>query len=199
MVKRVRNHVNPLSILKEHSFDGFENNNPIMVDVGSCKGEFSEALIKKFPDRNFVLFEIRVPLAHKLREKFESYPNMVVFDGDAGKNFKNIFQSSIKKGAPITEIFVNFPDPWFKEKHKKRRFINKKFLEECAKWLPADTWFVFQTDQRFLFDETKEVVEASPFSHIERFENSAHDIPTHWEQQKLNEGFQIWRMRFKKK
>ena len=195
---RVRAHVNPLSILKEHSFKGFENNNPIIVDVGSCKGEFSEALIKKFPEKNFVLFEIRVPLAEKLREKFKEYPNIVVFDGDAGKNFKNIFQSSIKKGAHIEEIFVNFPDPWFKEKHKKRRFINPKFLEECAEWISDDTWFVFQTDQRFLFEETLEVVESSSFSYIERFETSAHDTPTHWEQQKMDEGFQIWRMRFKK-
>ncbi len=119
MPRRVRNHVNPLSILKEHSFQGFENNNPIMVDVGACKGEFSEALVQKFPDRNFVLFEIRVPLANKLREKFKDSPNVVVFDGDAGKNFKNIFLPSVKKGAPIAEIFVNFPDPWFKGKTQK--------------------------------------------------------------------------------
>ncbi len=57
---------------------------------------------------------------------------------------------------------------------------------------------MFQTDQQFLFEETLEVVENSPFSYIERFEGSAHETPTHWEQQKLDEGYQIWRMRFRK-
>jgi tRNA (guanine-N7-)-methyltransferase len=196
---RVRAHVNPLSVRLEHSFQGFENQNPILIDVGACKGEFSEALMQKFPDRNFVLFEIRVPLADQLREKFKGRSNVIVFDGDAGKNFENILRSSVEKGVLIEEIFVNFPDPWFKEKHKKRRFINPDFLEKCSEWISDKTWFVFQTDQRFLFEETVETVEASPFSHIERFNFSAHGIPTHWEQQKLNEGSEIWRMQFKKK
>ena len=84
--KRVRNHVNPLSILIEHSFDGFGNDHPILVDVGACKGEFSAELIEKFPDHNFILFEIRRPLAQKLAEKFADKKNVAVFDGDAARN-----------------------------------------------------------------------------------------------------------------
>ena len=196
--KRVRNHVNPFSVMTEHSFEGFGNDKPIIVDVGACKGEFSAALIEKFPDYNFIVFEIRRPLAVALAEKFKDHDNVVVFDGDAGRNFKAILMPCVEQGAKIEEIFVNFPDPWFKDKHKKRRFVSAKFLNECAKWLPADTTFVFQTDQEFLFNETKEELDNSPYEITETFDDSAHGVPTHWEKQKMLEGDDIWRMRFRR-
>ena len=192
--KRVRNHVNPLSILTEHSFAGFGNDRPIFVDVGACKGEFSAALLEKFPDHNFILFEIRKPLARKLIEKFSEFSNVVVFDGDPGRNFQKILQPCLDQGAEIEQIFVNFPDPWFKEKHKKRRFLNANILQKCVSWLPESAEFVFQTDQKFLFDETREMLRETLYDQIEIFKTSAHGIPTHWEQQKLLEGAPIWRM-----
>jgi len=197
--KRVRNHVNPLSILIEHEFSGFGNDRPVIVDVGACKGEFTAALIEKFPDKNFIVFEIRRPLARKLAEKFADHPNVAVFDGDAARNFQAILGPCIEQGVPIEQIFVNFPDPWFKEKHKKRRFINARFLQKCSEWLPREAEFVFQTDQQFLFDETLEELAMSPYTQIERFEGSAHGVPTHWETQKLLEGEPIWRMKFWRK
>ncbi len=192
--KRVRNHVNPLSILIEHSFKGFGNDNPIFVDVGACKGEFSAALMEKFPDHNFILFEIRRPLAKKLAEQFADKKNVAVFDGDAARNFRSILEPCLNQGAKVEQIFINFPDPWFKEKHKKRRFLNASFLQKCSEWLPESTEIVFQTDQKFLFDETLEEVETTPYKPVEFFKNSAHEIPTHWEQQKLLEGDEIWRV-----
>lgn len=196
--KRVRNHVNPLSILIEHEFEGFGNDHSVIVDVGACKGEFSAALIEKFPEKNFIVFEIRRPLARKLAEKFSEYDNVAVFDGDAARNFQAILGPCIGQGAPIEQIFVNFPDPWFKEKHKKRRFVHAKFLQKCSEWLPLETEFVFQTDQEFLFNETIEELEQSSYTQMERFEGSAHGIPTHWERQKLLEGDPIWRIKFRR-
>ena len=75
--------------------------------------------------------------------------------------------------------------------------MNEKFLNACGEWLPADTTFVFQTDQEFLFNETKEELVNTPYEIVEIFESSAHGIPTHWEKQKLLEGDKIWRMRFR--
>ncbi len=199
MPKRIRPHVNPLSITKEFSFEGFGNNRPIIIDVGACKGEFTEALLKKFPEKNFIVFEIRVPLAEKLKIQFAHLPNVQVFDGDAGRNFRSIVEPCQKQGAFVEEIFVNFPDPWFKEKHKKRRFINSKFLEDCSSWLNPKTEFVFQTDQEFLFKETLEVVEESPYAVIKIFKKSPYGVQTDWEQAKLKEGENVWRMRFKQK
>ncbi len=199
MSKRVRTHTNPLSILKEIHFEGFGNDKPLFVDVGAFKGEFMDELSTKFPDHNYICFELRTPIANALKEKFKDRDNFVVFDGDAGRNFRNIVEPCIAQGAKIQNIFVNFPDPWFKDKHKKRRFITVKFLNEVAKWLPKETAFIFQTDQKFVFDETLEYLEETPYTNIEYFEDSAYEIPTDWEKVKLAQGDQIWRMKFSQK
>ncbi len=196
MKKRIRTHVNPLSILKEHSFAGFGNNKSIFVDVGAFKGEFMDQLSQKFPENNYICFEIRTPIAKKLEQKFKNRENFVVFDGDAGLNFKSILQPCLNQGAIIKKIFVNFPDPWFKDRHKKRRFICPKFLEKIATWLPSDIVFVFQTDQKFLFDETIEVLKESSYKNIKFFKNSVYDIPTDWEKIKIAQGDTIYRMEF---
>ena len=198
MPKRIRPHVNPLAITKEFSFSGFGNDRPIIIDVGACKGEFIEALIEKFLEKNFIVFEIRVSLAEKLKAKFADHKNVVVFDGDAGRNFRSIIEPCQNQGALVEEIFINFPDPWFKEKHKKRRFINSKFLTDCAEWLDERTEFIFQTDQEFLFNETLEVIEASSYSVVEIFKKSPYGVQTDWEQAKTEEGNLIWRMRIRR-
>lgn len=199
-VARIRKHVNPLAVQKEHEpFAGFKNQNPIFVDVGAYRGEFMDQLSQKFPDHNYILFELRTLVAEILEKKYGARENFIILDGDAGRSFKSILGPSIKKGIKIEKIFINFPDPWFKEKHKKRRFINAAFLEDCAQWLPSETKFVFQTDQQFLFEETLEVLEASPYSDIKFFEGSAYDIPTNWESAKLKKGEKIWRMEFSRK
>lgn len=194
--KRTRNHVNPLSILKDHTFDGFGNDKPIFVDVGAFRGEFMDRLSEKFPDHNYLLFEIRTPIAKKLEANFGDRPNFAIFDGDAGRNFRAILQPCMDQGAKIEKIFVNFPDPWFKDRHKKRRFINPKFLAEVATWIPKETIFVFQTDQKFVFEETLEALQESAYTNITQFEGSAYGIPTDWEQAKLDAGDEINRMEF---
>ena len=195
--KRTRNHVNPLSILKDHTFEGFGNEKPIFVDVGAFRGEFMDQLSEKYTNHNYLLFEIRTPIAKKLEARFGNRKNFAIFDGDAGRNFRAIIQPCLDQGAKIEKIFVNFPDPWFKDRHKKRRFINPKFLTEIATWLPKETTFVFQTDQKFVFNETLEVLLDSPYDDIFYFEKSAYGIPTDWEQAKLHTGDEIYRMEFK--
>ena len=197
--KRTRTHSNPLANLQEYAFEGFGNDKPIFVDVGAFKGEFMAQLADKYPEHNFICFEIRLPIAEYLREKFKDCENFRVFDGDAGRNFKNILEPCLEEGANIEQIFVNFPDPWFKDRHKKRRFITAKFCNELATWLPAQTEIVFQTDQQFLFDETLEYLNETPYQSIKRFESSVHGIPTDWEKVKMTKGETIWRMKFRRK
>ncbi|MCK4635597.1 MAG: hypothetical protein KAT32_01940 [Candidatus Moranbacteria bacterium] len=195
--KRVRHHVNPLADLTEYSFQGFENNNPIIIDVGADHGEFIEGLLKKFSDeKNFIVFEIRKPLAEKLREKFSEYKNVIVFDGDANRNFENIVRPCLEK-SEVEEIYVNFPDPWFKARHKKRRFVNEGFLQSIKDWMSSSTEWIFQTDQKKLFEDTLEVLENVGIDRIEFFKNSLYDLQTKWEKAKIKEDSEIYRMRFK--
>ncbi|XLQ20708.1 MAG: tRNA (guanine(46)-N(7))-methyltransferase TrmB [Candidatus Moraniibacteriota bacterium] len=194
---RIRHHVNPLSDLTEHEFSGFENNNPIIIDIGADRGEFIEQLLEKFENnKNFIVSEIRKPLARKLEKKFEKHGNVVVFDGDMTRNFENIVRTSIKKNVLIEEIYINFPDPWFKERHKKRRVVNIKFLESIKKWTQKETKWIFQTDQQQLFDETVELLESIDWIGIEFFDESPYGATTKWENAKVEDGFKINRLKF---
>ena len=194
--RRVRHHVNPLSDLTEHSFAGFQNGKPIIVDVGADHGEFIEGLLEIFgEEKNFIIFEIRKPLAEKLRENFFQDKNVVVFNGDANRNFKNIIQPCLIK-SEIEEIYINFPDPWFKAKHKKRRFINEKFLQSIKSWVPTSTQWIFQTDQKQLFEETLKILKTLQVNEIYFFENTPYNLPTKWEKAKHKEANKIYRMKW---
>ncbi len=194
---RIRHHVNPLADQTKHQFDGFDNSTPIIVDIGADRGEFVEGLVQKFGDsKNFIVLEIRKPLAQRLKEKFSDYENVIVFDGDATRNLKDILKPSIDKGIIIEEIYINFPDPWFKERHKKRRVINKKFIEDLRNWIQPETTWIFQTDQKQLFDETVEMLEKLNYIEIKFFDDSPHGITTKWENAKTTDGFDINRLKF---
>ena len=193
--KRVRTHVNPLSITREVHFSGFDNNHPILVDVGAYKGEFVEALLEKFPQKNFILFEIRMPVANFLRKKFIDFSQVAIFDGDAGRNFRRILEPCQMRGAHIEEIFINFPDPWPKERHKKRRFLNPELINNCKNWLNAGAKWYFQTDQKSLFEETVLQLREEKIP-PQFFDRPIHDTMTDWEAKKTADGFPIFRLKF---
>ncbi len=205
--KRIRNHVNPLSYTEDIFFDGFKNNNPIIMDIGSYRGEFGQKLIEKFSeeniDKNFIFTEIRKPFSDYLEKLFanniignkEGKEKVMVFGGNTAINMENILKKSIEKGVKIEKIFVNFPDPWFKKKHHKRRVVWGDFLDNLQKWLPKETEIIFQTDQKMLFDETMEEIKKRNFLDIKKFENPIWGLTTYWEDRKVSEGKKIWRLK----
>lgn len=194
--KRIRNHVNPLADQIIHEFDGFDNDNPIIIDIGSYRGEFIASLEQKFGEsKNYIACEIRKPYAVYLKELFSDKEHIEVFDGDSAKNLKTILEPSQNRGVHIEYVFINFPDPWFKDRHKKRRVVSDTFLKETKKWISPKTIFVFQTDQEELFNDTQELLREEGIS-SQRFSEPLWGIQTHWEQMKVSEGHKIFRMKF---
>jgi tRNA (guanine-N7-)-methyltransferase len=104
-----------------------------------------------------------------------------------------------ENGNEIEKIFVNFPDPWFKEKHKKRRFLNEKILNIFFKVLDEDSEIIFQTDQKSLFKDTVKLVKNNGNFKIRKFKKALFDIHTYWEEMKIKEGSKIYRMSLQKK
>jgi tRNA (guanine-N7-)-methyltransferase len=195
--KRVRHHVNPLADMTEHSFVGFDNNRPIIMDIGADRGEFTQKLVEKFGNtKNFIVCEIRKPLAEKLRKKFSDHENVAVFDGDIVRNFAKIIRPSVDRGIAVEEIYVNFPDPWFKDRHKKRRVITEKFILKVQEWIPAETRWIFQTDQKQLFDETVDMLRDIGGISIEFFNSTPYGATTKWEEAKIAQNNVIYRMIF---
>ncbi len=196
--KRVRNHVNPLSSKVRIDFSGFKNDKNIIIDIGSYRGEFGEKLLNKFTDeKNFIFFEIRKPYQIFLEEKFKDRKNVQVFGGDAGVNILNILKHCNEKNILIEKIFINFPDPWFKKKHHKRRILNENFLKNIYDFLNKKTEIIWQTDQKKLYKETLEILKKNKnFYKHKRFFFAPLGIRTYWENLKKEEG-QIFFFRLK--
>ena len=198
--KRIRNHVNPLSITHKNDLEDFENKNDVIIDIGSYRGEFGERLLEKFGDKkNFIFFEIRTPFYDYLKKIFKDKGNVRVYNGDAGNSIKEMILDLHKNGNKIDKIFINFPDPWFKKKHRKRRFLNEKTLNIFQEVLDEDEEIIFQTDQKQLFKDTIELIKENKSFKIYKFKKSLFGIKTYWEEMKEKEGNKIYRLKILKR
>ncbi len=198
--QRVRHHVNPLSDLTEIAFSGFGNDKPIIVDVGADRGEFSQGILDRYGDRyNLIVSEIRKPLAVKLEDKFAPYPYVKVVAGDFVRNVRALLEPAIKNdGVHIEKVFINFPDPWFKDRHHKRRVVGERLIENISGWMGPETWWYFQTDQAELFRDTREFLLGCELVEVEfEFDEDLYEIETKWGAAKRAAGYEINRLRFR--
>lgn len=212
-VNRVRTHVNPLKYLDEHEFEGFENANPIIVDIGCAKGDFLQKLSesKELRDCNYIGFEVRPLIVRYLEMKFKNKNNMIFFSGNAELNIEKVLMPSLEKGIQIKYIFVNFPDPWIKTKHIKRRIISKEFLDKLHKLLrnqannikndnndknnnSQETQLIIQTDVDYMYEDIIEQLKSSDWK-FEDFKKPLLGVQSRWELQSINKGKNIYRIK----
>ena len=156
---RIHQHVNPLApyfrftpqpLDLEKIFA--EPTQPLHLDIGSARGRFLLKMAELFPSQNFLGIEIREPLvveANRLKTE-RNLVNLHYEFGNAmfalGKALENL-PSDI-----LQTVTVQFPDPWFKNKHAKRRMVNEYLVETVAGKLAAGGKVFVQTDIEFLAD-----------------------------------------------
>ena len=128
----------------------FKNNHPIHIEVGMGKGRFIMDMARLHPDRNFVGIEmydsVLLRAVQKREQLEEDLPNLYFIRMDA-RNLPDVFE----KGE-VDKIYLNFSDPWPKERHAKRRLTSRCFLERYDKILAPEGTVEFKTDNRGLFD-----------------------------------------------
>ena len=126
----------------------FNNNNPIHIEIGCGKGDFAIGMAEAFPNINFIAIEkfesvlIRAldkALAHNL-------PNLKLVHMDA-MNLLDLFNEN-----EISNIYLNFSDPWPKTRHAKRRLTAPSFLEVYSKILKDDGAIIQKTDNQILYE-----------------------------------------------
>lgn len=135
----------------------FGNDNPIRIEIGMGKGKFIMQLAKENPDVNFVGIEKYSTVLLRAIQKMEveELPNLVFIRMDA-EDLNEVFD----KGE-VDRIYLNFSDPWPKDRHAKRRLESREFLARYNECLKADGIIEFKTDNRALFDfAVEEVPEA---------------------------------------
>ena len=155
----MRQHVNPLSKnffeidpippLKEI----FTNPKlPLHLDIGSASGDFLLELSAKNEKWNYIGVEIRekLVLSANLKMKNGEYKNLYFSFG----NVNNFFNHKLNKALidSITSISLNFPDPWFKKKHHKRRVIQPEFINFLSNSLKKRSLIFIKTDVEELFN-----------------------------------------------
>ena len=149
----MRQHVNPLSqffqipiSLPSKTVLFSKSHNPIHLDIGSAKGEFLIELAKKSPDWNFVGLEIREPLVslcEKKRRKLE-LTNLKFLFCNVNVSLDE-WLSDLDFGQ-LKRVSIQFPDPWFKRKHFKRRVLKTNILNSIAKAMSKDGEIFIQSD-----------------------------------------------------
>lgn len=141
------------TIKNEASYKGkwnevFKNNHPIHIEVGMGKGQFITTLAEQNPDINYVGIEKYSSVLVRAIEKQEEkqLPNLVFIRMEA-ENIVDVFD----KGE-VERIYLNFSDPWPKDRHAKRRLTSLQFLERYEQILVPKGHVIFKTDNRELFD-----------------------------------------------
>ena len=135
----------------------FGNENPIHIEVGMGKGRFLMDMARLYPEINFIGIEkyssVLLRAVQKLEE--EELPNVRLIRMDA-EDLENVFAQ-----GELDRIYLNFSDPWPKDRHAKRRLESRQFLARYDQILKKDGTIEFKTDNRALFDFALEEVEAA--------------------------------------
>lgn len=135
----------------------FGNSNPIHIEIGMGKGRFLMELARQNPEINYIGIE-RVPtVLYKALKKQEEFQltNLILMAYNAD-NINDIFDEN-----EIDRIYLNFSDPWPKERHAARRLTSPVYLAKYGLFLKKEGHIEFKTDNRPLFDYTLEVAPAA--------------------------------------
>ena len=179
---------------KWHEF--FGNENPIHIEVGMGKGKFIMELAKQNPDINYIGIEkYSSVLVRALEKRPELETGNLVFIRMDAENIVDVFEKD-----EVAQIYLNFSDPWPKDRHAKRRLTSVQFLARYDQFLIPDGRVIFKTDNRPLFDFSLEQVEEAGWileNHTFDLHNSEYvegNVMTEYESKFVAEGKPINRM-----
>ena len=133
----------------------FEKPAPIRIEIGMGKGRFLHELALLNPDINYLGIEKYSAVLLRAVQKMEEDPkgNLRFIRMDA-ENIADIFAP-----GEVDRIYLNFSDPWPKDRHAKRRLPSREFLARYDKILVDGGRIEFKTDNRILFDWAVEQLE----------------------------------------
>lgn len=203
---RVHQHVNPLApyyrqaprpLQVEEMFS--DPGRPLLLDIGCARGRFLLRMAEAQPDWNYLGVEIREPLVDEANRLAE----------EAGlSNVRYSFCNAMlwleRLVAELPEmrlqlVTIQFPDPWFKKKHAKRRMVNDEMVDTIAAHLTPGGRVFVQTDIEFLADEMFDLFRGDPrFAESPLTENP---FPVKTEREKAVEekGLPVFRSEFIRK
>lgn len=142
----------------------FGNTHPIEIEIGMGKGDFIIENALRYPEKNFIGIEKFSAVLYRATEKIdmrEELPNLVFLRFDAIDIHEVFGKDEIQK------IYLNFSDPWPKDRWAKRRLTYHKYLEKYAMFLDKEGSLEFKTDNNALFEFSLEEIRHSQFQLVE--------------------------------
>ena len=130
----------------DYFYEGFTNNNPICLEIGMGKGKFILEMALKYPNINFIGVEKYSSVASVAIKRINEYKP---------SNLKILIMDAINLGdlleGKIDTIYLNFSDPWPKERHAKRRLTSPNYLKSFDKLFKGKKHIIMKTDNDNLF------------------------------------------------
>ena len=203
---RVHQHVNPLAPYFTFTPEPLDlekifarPGKPLFLDIGSARGRFLLQMAAACPDENFLGAEIREPLVEEA--------NRIRDEQDLSNLHYEFINATLALGGWLAKlpagilrtVAIQFPDPWYKKKHAKRRMVNNNLVETAVNHL-ADSGKIFiQTDVEFLAEEMFELFRQN--RHLREVEIFQNPFPVKTERETAVEekGLIIYRAFFYKK
>lgn len=178
----------------------FKNINPLVLELGCGKGEYTVSLAGMNPQKNFIGIDIKgARIWRGAKNALENKLNNVAFVRTRIEHICSIFAQN-----EVDELWITFPDPQEREIKAKKRLTSSRFLNLYSGFLKPNAIVHLKTDNRQLFDYTKALVEQNKFNVLicttDLYANFTNDpvlgIKTFYEQQFLGEGLPITYLRF---
>ena len=130
--------------------DYFKNNNPIVLELGCGKGEYSIGLAEKYPNKNFIGIDLKgARFWRGAKTAVETGLKNVAFIRTQIELINHIFNEN-----EVDEIWITFPDPQIKYKRTKHRMTNSEFLKLYKKVLNLEGIINLKTDSEFMHGYT---------------------------------------------
>ena len=186
--------------LPVNAYDIFGNRNETAFEIGYGEGEFIVELANKNKDWNFLGIEIkyyRFKKAVQLARK-EGAANLKLLHFDVNIAVNQVFEDNI-----FDKVYINFPDPWPKDRHKKHRIINESFLYSIRSLMKKNSTIEFASDHLDYVNHTIEQFKSNPnfknTLNTKSFTTKVKNRPlTKFEKQFIEENKQIYYLTFKK-
>lgn len=149
----------------------FGNHNPIRLEIGMGKGRFIMDLARKNPDINYVGIEKYSSVLIRGIQKLEAdpLPNLYFIRMEA-EEITAVFAAD-----EVDRIYLNFSDPWPKDRHAKRRLPSREFLQRYDEILIPEGKIEFKTDNHDLFQFALEELEPAGWHLVQMTEDLHHD------------------------
>ena len=132
----------------------FQNDHPIHIEVGMGKGQFIIEMARRNPEVNYIGIEKYSSVLVRAVEKLEDFEqdNLRLIRMDA-ENIEEVFDKD-----EVDRIYLNFSDPWPKDRHAKRRLTSPDFMAVYGQILADHGTVEFKTDNKGLFDYSLEAI-----------------------------------------